>query len=115
MVIIQIIMFLIILVASYWAYALTGNILTALAALFGPIIAWFAGAGLKGSLQAGPVSQQLGGVILTLLFGGFAYWILHASGYNIKLGGIRIDGELWGGICFIIGMLGWRHRYILRM
>jgi len=113
MIIVTIIMFIIILASTYWAFYVS-NPTVALAALFGPLLAWFAGAGLKGSLRAGPMSQQLGGTILTLILGFFAYWIVSASGFELNHSNVRIDGEWWAGICFIIGMLGWSHRYTAR-
>jgi Mg2+/Co2+ transporter CorB len=112
MVIVQVIMFIIIVLSSYWAYYFTG-MTTGLVALVGPTLAWFAGAGLKGALRSSALSEQLGGTILTLMFAFAAYWMIHYTGFHISHMGISLDGEWWALICFIIGMLGWQHRYRL--
>jgi len=47
------------------------------------------------------------------MFAFAAYWMIHYTGFQISHMGISLDGKWWALICFIIGMLGWQHRYRL--
>ena len=71
---------------------------------FAPLIAWFSGSGLRGSLY-GTSGQKIFGIILGII--GFilsSIWI-YFTGWWIAIYDLYIDGNTWVLIGFLIGII----------
>ena len=71
----------------------------------GPLLAYWAGIGLRGSLIAGNRSQKIFGTVMAVIFLGIAHWLMVTSLYRVGLFGILIGGGIWCVLGAFIGFI----------
>ena len=74
------------------------------AGIIGPIMCWFAGSGLKGSVMVGRLGQRITGFAAALLFAAVGIGIVYHSGFSLGLVGHKVPGAIW---CMIGLVVGW--------
>lgn len=75
------------------------------AGFIAPLIAWFGGAGLRGSFNVGDRKQKITGLVLGLIFLTISLAWLNYSNYWVIFFDIQISGPLWGFFGFLIGLI----------
>ena len=71
----------------------------------GPMLACWAGIGLRGSFIAGDRSQKIFGAVMTIIFLGIAHWLMVTSLYRVGLYGVSIGGGIWCLLGAFIGFI----------
>ena len=82
-----------------------GAVYPGIAGLVGPVLCWFAGSGLKGSLLVGTGSQKLGGLAAAIVFLIVGFGIVYHSGYWVSIFGYDLSGVAWSVIGLVAGFL----------
>ena len=76
-----------------------------LAGITAPMLACWAGIGLRGSLIAGNRSQIAFGIVMAAIFLGVAHWLLATVNYRIGLFGVSFGGGVWYLLGAAIGFI----------
>ncbi len=76
-----------------------------MAAITAPMLACWAGIGLRGSLIAGNLSQKIFGAVMAVIFLGIAHWLMVASNYRVGLFGVSFGGGVWYLLGAIVGFI----------
>ena len=71
----------------------------------GPLLACWAGSGLRGSFIAGDRPQKIFGAVMTVIFLGIAHWLMVTSLYRVGLFGVSIGGGIWCLLGAFIGFI----------
>jgi hypothetical protein len=75
-----------------------------IAGLVGPLLCWWAGAGVAGSLLVGTSNQKRAGVVAGMVFFAAGASLLYTSGYFVRFWGLQVSGLEWGVIGTLIGL-----------
>ena len=77
-----------------------------------PLLALFAGSGLRGSLY-GDKGQKIGGIVMAcILFAISSYWISN-TGFYVSLFNVTIGGGLWVIIGLLVGFIFTTKKYAI--
>jgi len=76
-----------------------------MAGIAAPMLACWAGIGLRGSLIAGDRSQKIFGVVMSMVFLGIAHWLMTKTSYQVRLFGVSIGGGIWYLLGAVIGFI----------
>ena len=76
-----------------------------MAGIAAPLLACWAGSGLRGSLIAGDRSQKIFGAVMAVIFLGIAHWLTATAAYRVGLFGVSIGGGLWYLLGAVVGFL----------
>ena len=77
-----------------------------------PLLALFAGSGLRGSLY-GDKGQKIGGIVMACIFFAISsYWISN-TGFYVSLFNVTIGGGLWVIIGLLVGFIFTTKKYAI--
>lgn len=88
-----------------------GAIYPGIAGIVGPMLCWWAGSGLKGSLLVGTHSQRIGGLAAAIVFVVVGCGIVYHSGYWVSLFGYELLGTTWSLIGLALGYMATRRKH----
>lgn len=77
-----------------------------IAGIVGPLLCWWAAAGLTGSLLVGTRSQKLWGLVDAIVFAAVGFGLVYHSGYGVRLFSLELTGVEWCVVGVGIGYLG---------
>ena len=78
---------------------------TSISGIVAPILAWWAGTGLKGSFHVGTPAQKKAGVFMAILFSAISFYWINSTGYSIS-GDISLTGTQLLIVAFVLGFFG---------
>ena len=78
---------------------------TSISGIVTPILAWFAGTGLRASFNSKNNNQKKGGVFMAVILLAFGYLWINSTGYWYVANEIEISGKNLLIISFFIGFL----------
>ena len=94
--------------SSYWSISFSGMAV----AIFCPLLMWFSGAGMRGSLYA-EFGAKIAGIIMGISFAAlFCYLLFRSEYYLIFFQTLIINGYAWGLIGFILGFITSNKSYL---
>jgi hypothetical protein len=99
--------FIFLLYVGFQVYSTYGDIPigTSISGIVAPILAWWAGTGLKGSLHVGTPAQKKGGVFMAILFSAISFYWINSTGYSISED-ISLTGTQLLIVAFVLGFFG---------
>jgi hypothetical protein len=80
-----------------------GAIWPGAAGLIGPLLCWWAGAGIRGSFMVGSRRQKIGGLIAGAAFTLVGLGVLYLSGYRVIIFSLELGGMAWGLLGTAVG------------
>ena len=83
-----------------------GAIWPGITGLIGPAFCWWGGCGMYGSFTVGTGAQKMFGLIAGIVFLLIGLGLLAWTGFWVTIFTLEIDGLIWGGIGFVIGLVG---------
>jgi hypothetical protein len=83
------------------------------AGIAAPLLATWAGSGLRGSMISGERSQKMFGVVMAVIFMGIAHWLVATTDYRVGLFGVSIGGGVWYVLGAIFGFLATSSKHIV--
>ena len=102
------IQFIFIGLVIYGSVLTFGNISinTSMSGIVAPILAWFAGTGLRASFNSEDNNKKKGSIFMTVIFLAISYLWVNSTGYWFVVHAIEISGKNLLIISFFIGFLG---------
>ena len=82
------------------------SINTSVSGIIAPILAWFAGTGLRASFNSENNNQKKGSVFMAVIILAISYFWINSTGYWYIAHAIEISGKNLLIISFFIGFLG---------
>ena len=82
-----------------------GALYAGITGIVGPLLSWWAAAGLKGSLMVGTRSQKLWGLVSAIVFVVIGFGLVFHSGYWVSIFGLGLGGVTWCAIGLVVGYL----------
>ena len=82
-----------------------GAVYPGIAGTVGPMLSWWAAAGLKGSLMVGTQWQKLGGLAAAIVFAAVGIGLVYHSGYWVKIFSLELTGVEWCVIGLVVGYI----------
>lgn len=94
---------ILVLITSYTSMSNT-SLGVAVSGLVCPLLALFAGSGIRGSLY-GDNKQKLAGIIFGILISSLSLFWISSSGFYVIIYDVTIKGELWVILGLLIGFV----------
>ena len=77
-----------------------------------PLLALFAGSGLRGSLY-GDKGQKIGGIVMACIFFAVSSYWISSTGFYVSIFNVSIGGGLWVIIGLLIGFIFTEKKYAI--
>jgi hypothetical protein len=84
---------------------INGGWLIGVAGTVAPMLACWAGIGLRSAAITGGLSQWIFGLVMAVILLGTSHWLMAMSAYRIGLFGVSLGGGIWYALGAVFGFL----------